>query len=82
MEVLVGNNSYAPQMIINKALSDIPKLSFFSVTNISSSWNEKLSQDAMNQINLKYDFLKGMSVFGGVHYTPVKSLVIKTIVLD
>lgn len=52
------------------------------MTNISSSWNEKLSQDAMNQINLKYDFLKGMSVFGGVHYTSVKGLVIKTIVLD
>lgn len=74
MEVLVGNDGYASQMIINKVLRGIPKLSLFSVTNISSSWDEKLSQDAMNQVNLKYDFLKGMSVFGGVHYTPVTGL--------
>lgn len=74
MEILVGNDGYASQMIINKALRGIPKLSFFSVTNISSSWDEKLSQDAMNQVNLKYDFLKSLSVFGGVHYTPVTGL--------
>ncbi|MEZ4841709.1 MAG: hypothetical protein R2821_09460 [Flavobacteriaceae bacterium] len=74
MEILVGNDGYASQMIINKGFSAIPRLGFFSVTNISSSWGEKMSQDAMNQVNLKYDFLKGMSVFGGVHYTPVTGL--------
>ncbi|MDL5511115.1 hypothetical protein QSE00_04770 [Arenibacter sp. M-2] len=74
MEILVGNDGYASQMIINKGFSAIPRLGFFSVTNISSSWGEKLSQDAMNQINLKYDFFKGMGVFGGVHYTPVTGL--------
>ena len=74
MEVLAGNNGYASQMIINKEFRDISRLGFFSVTNISSKWSEKLSQDAMNQVNLKFDVLKGVSVFGGVHYTPVTGL--------
>ena len=74
MEALVGNDGYASQMIVNKRFRSVLQLGLFSVTNISSSWGEKWSQDAMNQVNLKFDLLKGTSVFGGVHYTPVTGL--------
>ncbi|KMQ69114.1 hypothetical protein ACM39_03105 [Chryseobacterium sp. FH2] len=73
-EVLSGDKGAALQLNINKTFKDIPKLSFFSVSNISSKWNEKNAKDAMSQFNLAYEFTTGFRILGGVHYTPSTGL--------
>ncbi|ASK32828.1 hypothetical protein CEY12_19155 [Chryseobacterium sp. T16E-39] len=73
-EILTGNVGIASQLNISKNFKDIPGLSFFSVSNISSKWNEKNAKDAMSQFNLAYEFVKGFRVFGGIHYTPSTGL--------
>lgn len=74
VETLFGNEGYAGQMTINKAFRTVPKLGFFSVTNMSSKWDEKNSKDMMNQIHLTYQFAKGFKVLAGTHYTPNSGL--------
>ncbi|WP_261513045.1 hypothetical protein [Chryseobacterium paludis] len=73
-EVLAGNVGIASQLNINKNFKDVHGLSFFSVSNISSKWNEQNAKDAMSQFNLAYEFLKGFRILGGIHYTPSTGL--------
>ncbi|MBK1895204.1 hypothetical protein JHL15_05470 [Chryseobacterium sp. YIM B02567] len=72
--MLTGNAGIASQLNINKNFKDVPGLSFFSVSNISSKWNEQNAKDAMSQFNLAYEFVKGFRLFGGIHYTPSTGL--------
>jgi hypothetical protein len=74
IEVLTGDVGIASQMIINKSFSSVPRLGFFSVTNISSKWNETTSKDAMSQANITFEIVKGLRLFGGMHYTPTTGL--------
>ena len=74
IEVLTGDVGIASQMIINKSFRSVPRLGFFSVTNISSKWNETTSKDAMSQANITFEIVKGLRLFGGMHYTPTTGL--------
>jgi len=74
IEVLTGDVGIASQMIINKSFRLVPRLGFFSVTNISSKWNETTSKDAMSQANITFEIVKGLRLFGGMHYTPTTGL--------
>lgn len=74
IEVLTGDVGIASQMIINKSFRSVPQLGFFSVTNISSKWNETASKDAMSQANITFEVVKGLRLFGGMHYTPTTGL--------
>jgi len=74
VETLFGNEGYAGQMTVNKSFRSIPQLGIFSVTNMSSKWNEKDSKDMMNQIHLTYQLAKGFKVLAGTHYTPNSGL--------
>ncbi|PUB27489.1 hypothetical protein C8J95_10969 [Elizabethkingia sp. YR214] len=74
IEVLTGDVGIASQMIINKSFRLVPWLGFFSVTNISSKWNETNSKDAMSQANITFEIVKGLRLFGGMHYTPTTGL--------
>lgn len=74
VETLFGNEGYAAQMTINKSFSSFPRLGIFSVTNMSSKWDENNSKDMMNQIHLTYQFAKGFKLLAGSHYTPNSGL--------
>ena len=74
IEVLTGDVGIASQMIINKSFRSVPRLGFFSVTNISSKWNGTTSKDAMSQANITFEIVKGLRLFGGMHYTPTTGL--------
>lgn len=74
IEILAGDSGIASQIIINKSFRSVPRLGIFSVTNISSKWNESVSKDAMNQVNVTFEMVKGLRLFGGMHYTPTTGL--------
>ncbi|EJL74186.1 hypothetical protein PMI13_00919 [Chryseobacterium populi] len=73
-ELLTGYEGVASQLNINKNFKEVTGLSFFSVSNISSKWNEQNAKDAMSQFNLAYEFVKGFRILAGIHYTPSTGL--------
>lgn len=73
-EVLVSNRGLTFQMIIDKKISSIPKLGFFSVTSLVGEWGEDQIGDYMTQASLTYELVKGLKLAGGFHVTPVKGM--------
>lgn len=62
METFAGDRALAYQMIINKKLQSVPKLGFFSVTNLQAEWGEPKVNDYMLQGNLTYNIVKGIDL--------------------
>ncbi|WP_262410472.1 hypothetical protein [Flavobacterium johnsoniae] len=73
-EVLASNRGLAFQMIIDKKISSIPRLGFFSVTSLVGEWGEDQIGDYMTQASLTYELVKGLKFAGGFHVTPVKGM--------
>lgn len=69
MEILVSNRGVGFQLMVNKKIQSIPKLGFFSVTNVVGEWGSRNSKDYMTQGNLTYKIIKGFDVVGGFHMT-------------
>lgn len=74
MEAFTGNRALAYQMMINKKLQSIPKLGFFSVTNIQPEWGKPKIDDYMVQGNLTYNIIKGIDLSSGFIWNPVDGI--------
>ena len=74
MEAFTGNRALAYQMIINKKLQSIPKLGFFSVTNMQPEWGTPKIDDYMVQGNLTYSIIRGIDLSGGIIWNPVDGI--------
>lgn len=74
MEAFAGNRALAYQMIINKKLQSIPKLGFFSVTNMQPEWGKPKMDDYMVQGNLTYSIVRGIDLSGGFIWNPVDGI--------
>ena len=73
-EALFGNRGMSFQMIIDKKFQSIPRLGFFSVTNLVGEWDNNRIEDYMTQANLTFEFAKGFKLTGGFHVTPVTGI--------
>ncbi|MCL9807966.1 hypothetical protein [Flavobacterium luminosum] len=74
VETLVGDRGVSFQMIIDKKIKSIPRLGFFSVTDINSDWGVQNLQDHMTQASLTVDLFKGLKLGAGFHNTPVTGI--------
>lgn len=74
MEAFTGNRALAYQMMINKKIQSIPKLGFFSVTNIQPEWGKPKIDDYMVQGNLTYSIIKGIDLSSGFIWNPVDGI--------
>jgi hypothetical protein len=70
VEVMFSNRGTAFQMLVNKKTQSIPRVGFFSVTNLLGEWSSRQVSDHMTQGSLTYELLKGLSLAGGFHLTP------------
>ncbi len=73
-EILLSNRGMTFQMIINKNFQTIPKLGFFSVTNLVGEWNTNQVNDYMTQASLTFEIAKGFKLSSGFHLTPVTGI--------
>ena len=73
-EILLCNRGMNFQMIINKNFQSIPKLGFFSVTNLVGEWNTNQVNDYMTQASLTFEIAKGFKLSSGFHLTPVTGI--------
>ncbi|WP_310594076.1 hypothetical protein [Flavobacterium sp.] len=73
-EILLSNRGMTLQMIINKNFQTIPKLGFFSVTNLVGEWNTNQVNDYMTQASLTFEIAKGFKLSSGFHLTPVTGI--------
>ncbi len=73
-EALFGNRGMSFQMIIDKKFQSVPRLGFFSVTNLVGEWDNNRIEDYMTQANLTFEFAKGFKLTGGFHVTPVTGI--------
>lgn len=71
MESLFSNRGVAYQLMINKKLQSIPRLGFFSVTNLVGEWDQRQVDDYMTQGNLTFQIVKGLDIASGFHVTSV-----------
>lgn len=74
MEAFAGDRALAYQMIINKKLQSIPKLGFFSVTNIQPEWGKPKMDDYMVQGNLTYSIIRGIDLSSGFIWNPIDGI--------
>lgn len=70
-EALLGTRGMAFQIITNKKFQTLPRLGFFSVTNLVGQWDQRQVNDYMTQGNLTYRIIKGLDVVSGFHATNV-----------
>ena len=70
VEVMFSNRGTAFQMLVNKKTQSMPRVGFFSVTNLLGQWDSRQVSDHMTQGSLTYELLKGLSLAGGFHLTP------------
>lgn len=73
-EILLSNRGMTFQMIINKNFQSIPRLGFFSVTNLVGEWNTNQVNDYMTQASLTFEITKGLKLSSGYHLTPVTGI--------
>jgi hypothetical protein len=73
-DILLSNRGMTFQMIINKNFQTIPKLGFFSVTNLVGEWNTNQVNDYMTQASLTFEIAKGFKLSSGFHLTPVTGI--------
>lgn len=71
MEAFAGDRSLAYQLIIDKKLQSVPRLGFFSVSDIRPEWGEPQMSDYMIQGNLTYSIIRGIDLSGGFIWNPV-----------
>lgn len=67
VEALFSNRGMTFQMITDKKFQSVPRLGFFSVTNLVGEWDTNQLNDYMTQASLTYDIFKGFEVTGGFH---------------
>lgn len=70
VEILAGSRGLFLTSTVNKQISTIPKLGFFSVYSLVKEWETNEIDDLMLQAHLTYDFGSGFSALAGFHYTP------------
>lgn len=71
LEAVFGHEGMAYQLMINKKLQAVPRLGFFSITSLLSSWEKGPYDGIMSQGLLTYRLLKGLDAVAGFHYTDV-----------
>lgn len=67
VEALFSNRGTTFQMITDKKFQSVPRLGFFSVTNLVGEWDTNQVNDYMTQASLTFDIFKGFKVTGGFH---------------
>lgn len=74
VEALFSNRGMTFQMIIDKKFRSVPRLGFFSVTNLVGEWDNNNVDDYMTQANITFDLIKGLRLSGGFHLTPATGI--------
>lgn len=74
METFAGDRALAYQMIINKKLQSLPKVSFFGVTNFQPEWGEPKMNDYMVQGNITYNIVRGIDLSSGFIWNPIDGI--------
>ena len=74
IEVLTGDAGIASQMIINKSFRSVPRLGFLLLQIFPQNGTKQPQKDAMSQANITFEIVKGLRLFGGMHYTPTTGL--------
>lgn len=69
VETLVGSRGIYLTSTVNKQISSIPNLGFFSVYSLVKEWETDKIDDLMIQAHLTYRIYKGFSAVAGFHYT-------------
>lgn len=67
----LGSRGFFFQSVVNKPLRKIPKLGFFSVTNVQTDWGTSTVKDYMVQGKLTYNLAKGVNIGGGFFWNPI-----------
>lgn len=71
LEATFAHEGMLYQLMINKKLKSLPRLGFFSITSMNSSWDKGPYDGIMSQGLLTYKVLKGLDLVAGFHYTDV-----------
>ncbi|MDW3195050.1 MAG: hypothetical protein R8G66_21940 [Cytophagales bacterium] len=75
LELILGNNRYGMQTIINRSLPKSEKLSFFSVTALDTNYeNDVGAIDIINTSQVAYELYKGIGITGGLNANKVTGL--------
>lgn len=67
VEALFSNRGTTFQMITDKKFQSVPRLGFFSVTNLVGTWGTTSVDDYMTQASITVDIVKGLRLNGGFH---------------
>lgn len=67
VEALFSNRGMTFQMITDKKFQSVPRLGFFSVTNLVGTWGTTYVDDYMTQASLTFELVKGLRINGGFH---------------
>lgn len=70
VETLVGSRGVYLTSTVNKQISSLPNLGFFSVYSLVKEWETSELNDLMLQAHLTYKIYNGFSAVAGFHYTP------------
>ncbi|MDG4950753.1 hypothetical protein NLM59_07435 [Weeksellaceae bacterium KMM 9724] len=71
LETLISDRGVSVDLMVNKKFQSIPRLGFFSVTNVVGEWDQREIKDLMTQGQLTYQIIKGLDVLAGFHVTNV-----------
>ncbi|MCU7551810.1 hypothetical protein OCK74_22005 [Chitinophagaceae bacterium LB-8] len=67
VEVLLSNRGMTFQMLTDKKFQSVPRLGFFSVTNLVGEWGTYTVDDYMTQASITYDLVNRLRLNGGFH---------------
>jgi len=73
VETLIGSRGIFLTSTVNKQISSIPNLGFFSVYSLVKEWEANEIDDLMLQAHLTYKIYNGFSAVAGFHYTPASN---------
>lgn len=75
VEIVIGNNRYGIQTTVNRKLPNSKFLSFLSIGNIESTYENSLeSLDYVSNSQISYNFFKGLGVSAGLNLNNVTGL--------